>query len=135
MNIKLLIALFAAAAMATTALGCEEKKEDDKKAEADGDKDKKDDKDEKKEDGDTKEAKDEGGDGDLSDLPQACQDYIKATEECLSKVDDAAKPAMEQGLKAQRDAFKAANTKEAKEALSTGCEASLKAMKDNPACK
>ena len=39
------------------------------------------------------------------------------------------------GALAQRDAFKAANTKEAKEALSTGCEASLKAMKDNPACK
>lgn len=135
MNLKLFIALFAAAALATGTLACDEKKADDKKEEAKKD-DKKDDKDEEKDEGDTKEAKDEGGDEDLSDLPQECQDYIKEFEACMEKVsDDAIKGPMETAMKTQRDAFKSANTPEAKEGLKMGCEMSLKAIRDNPACK
>jgi hypothetical protein len=130
MNLKTLIALFAAAAFAAGTVACDEKKADDKKEEAKKDDDKKGD---KKDDGDTKAAKD---DGDSGDLPQECQDYIKETEACLGKIDEpAAKSAIEMSLKAQRDAFAAANSPEAKGALKTSCEAALKGIKDNPACK
>lgn len=134
MNLKLFIALFAAAALASTTVACDEKKADDKEeAKKDEKKDEKKD-DEEKDEGDTKEAKDDGDD-DLSDLPQECQDYIKTFEACMENVPEAGKAGMEASMKAQRDAFKAANSPEAKSALKQGCEMSLKALKDNPSCK
>lgn len=133
MNLKLFIALFAAAALVTGTVACDDKKADDKKEEAKKDDDKKDDKKDEKE-GDTKEAKDDGDD--ISGLPQECQDYIKEFESCMENVkDDVVKGPMETAMKAQRDAFNQANTPEAKDALKAGCEMSLKSIKDNPACK
>lgn len=131
MKLKLFIAMFAAAALMAGTVGCDEKKADDEKEASKDDDEKKADE-EKEDEGDTKEAKDEG-DG---DLPEACTKYIEKTEACLEGIDQpAAKSAMEQGLKAQREAFDKASTPEAKEALTSGCEQALKGIEDNPACK
>lgn len=65
-----------------------------------------------------------------------CDDYVTKYEGCMSKVPAAAKPAMEQAFKAQRDGFKqAASTPEGKAALKTSCKQALDALAQNPNCK
>jgi hypothetical protein len=67
---------------------------------------------------------------------QECDDYVTKYEACMSKVPAAAKPAMEQAFKAQRDGFKqAASTPEGKAALKTSCKQALDALAQNPSCK
>lgn len=126
MKFRLLVALFAACALVT---GCEDKKDgDDDKKEDDGDKKK-----DKKKGKDKKGDKDDGDSG--ADMPKACKEYMDAWKECAGNLPDAAKPAMEQAYKAWEDSMKAATTKEAKAAMEDGCKQSVKALKDNPACK
>ena len=65
-----------------------------------------------------------------------CDEYVTKYEACMSKVPAAAKPAMEQAFKAQRDGFKqAASTPEGKAALKTSCKQALDALAQNPNCK
>lgn len=96
---------------------------------------------------------DKGGGGDASAKPAAsgeaksgggdsigvaeCDDYLKKMEACLSKVPAEGKPAMEQAMKANKDAWKQAADQggAAKDALKTGCKTALDALASNPACK
>lgn len=77
-----------------------------------------------------------GGAGGDSVGVQECDDYIKKYATCIDKMPAAAKPAAEQGFKAQKDAWKtSAATPEGKAALKTGCKAALDALAGNPMCK
>lgn len=77
-----------------------------------------------------------GGGGADSVGVQECDDYIKKYATCIEKMPAAAKPAAEQGFKAQKDAWKtSAATPEGKAALKTGCKAALDALAGNPMCK
>jgi hypothetical protein len=127
MKFKVLVALFASAALLT---GCpeekkDEPKKDEKKEEKKDDKKKDEKKDEKKE-----EPKAEGG-----DMPQECKDYMKAIDDCAGK-SPAAKTAMEATKKAFEDGWNAAKgTPAAAAAYKDTCTQGSKALTDNPACK
>jgi hypothetical protein len=74
---------------------------------------------------------------DTDALPLVCEEYLAEMERCFATVAETSPQvatSMQQAMLAQRDAFAAANTPEAREALALGCEMGLKAVRDNPAC-
>ncbi len=84
---------------------------------------------------DEKAADTKAGGGDSVGVAE-CDEYIKKYEGCLSKTPAAAKPALEQAFKAQRDSFKqSASTPEGKAALKTSCKALVDGLASNPNCK
>jgi hypothetical protein len=74
---------------------------------------------------------------DTAGLPLVCEMYISEFERCLTSVSGKSPEAvesMQRAMRTQREAFEAANSPEARDALRMGCEMSLKAIRDNPAC-
>jgi hypothetical protein len=75
-----------------------------------------------------------GGSGDKIGI-QECDEYIAKMESCISKAAPEAKGALEQGLKASRDAWKASASGPGKDTLKTTCKTMLDALAQNPVCK
>ncbi len=87
-----------------------------------------------KAEGDTAKGEAAGG-GDKIGV-QECDDYLTKFEACLKDVPEAGRPAMEQAMKQNRDAWKDMAKEPATRAgLKTACQTALDALKQNPACK
>ena len=65
-----------------------------------------------------------------------CDEYITKYSACIAKMPANQKTIVEQGFKAQQDAWKAsAATPQGKTALKSGCAATLATLASNPMCK
>ena len=75
-----------------------------------------------------------GGGGDIG--VAECDDYIKKMQDCLGKMPDAAKTAMESAFNQSKIAWKqAAATQAGKDALKLSCKTMVDTLAQNPACK
>ena len=67
---------------------------------------------------------------------QECDDYLAKFEACMKDVPEQGRPAMEEVMKQNRDAWKEmAKDSATRAGLKTSCQTALDALAQNPACK